>query len=333
MDQITQWKTACREIAAFKTGDRIGQAGAYWQGHGLDLADLPPISSDQAPTFRRYLAAEAEWNDKWANPAQPEKVLDYVGGWRTFPNSFRNGVTINRLALRGADCLRTKLADATRLLCIGDSCVFGANPDDAAWPAQLQMELNLISPPEYQVLNAGVNGQSSLNVYLRLPQLLKALEPDTVLIAVLANDAWSCDPGHERDLAAFVPEGFVRNVQFAVDICRAHGAEPIIVTPPGMVPTDLKMTAAMLLAFHQAAFLGPDKQPDKMRMLYDRYNQALRNLAETNRIACFDVATAFDRLHNHRRGQLFCDTCHMLKEGYVEMGRIIARQITAREPK
>jgi lysophospholipase L1-like esterase len=267
-----------------------------------------------------------------AQPAvQPEKVIDYIGGWRPFPNYRRLGVSTNRFGLRGRDCLRTKPDGTTRLLCIGDSCVFGVPPDEAPWPAQLQARLDDRRPSTAEVLNAGVNGQSSINICCRLPQLLRGLQPDAILISVLANDAWSLQPPSGADLAGYVPEPFVRNVQCAIDCCVKHGARPVLVTPPGMVPTDHTMTPFMMRVFHQAHWLGEQKQPETMRLLYDRHNEALRDLADRNGIACIDTAAAFDRLHDHERGLLFMDTCHMNQDGNAAMAAIIADEITARE--
>ena len=80
----------------------------------------------------------------------------------------------------------------------------------------------------------------------------------------------------------------------------------------------------MMLGYHQAGWLGPEKQPEMMRLLYDRYNEALRDLARSNGIPCIDTASSFDAELDDRREQLFGDTCHMHTEGNVEMGRIIA---------
>ena len=64
-----------------------------------------------------------------------------------------------------------------------------------------------------------------------------------------------------------------------------------------------------------------------MRILYDRYNHVLRSLAQDCGINCIDTAAYFDEKHDHRRGQLFADTCHMLKEGHTEMARFISEEI------
>ena len=325
MDQITQWQIACREIRAFAEGERDGQISACWHDGGMSDDDQP---AEAPPALHRYLKADQKWNNEFAQPiAQPEKVLDYVGGWRTFPNSRRLGVTINRFGLRGQDCLRTKPGNVTRLLCIGDSCVFGCPPDDAPWPAQLQERLDQKRPSVYQVLNGGVNGHSSGNVSLRLPQIIRGLRPDTVLISVLANDAWTFEPPSGTDLSRFVPETFVQNVQYAIDCCVKHGVKPILITPPGMVPRDHKMTPFMMRVFHQALWLEAPKQPNTMRLLYDRYNQDLRDLAKKNEIECIDTAAAFDKLYDGQRGQLFLDTCHMNQQGNAAMAKIIAETI------
>ena len=298
MDKISQWKIACRELP-----------------------------SSEAPTMRRYHDDEERWSEQ-----HPNKVHDYIGGWRPFPNSRRPGVTINRFGLRGADCLRSKPHRMTRVVCIGDSCVFGPLPDDAPWPAQLQTMLDRKAPLRYQVLNAGVAGQTSNEVARRLPQLLKGLRPDVVLISVLANDLWQTDPRDCSDWSTFTPEEFIRNIQLSIDSCRKHDAKPVLMTVATMVPMNAEMTPFMLTAFHQPKFLGDQKQPAKVRVLYDRYNQLLRDLACANGIPCFDAAARFDDRHDDRRGRLFIDTCHMLREGNTEMAEIIAAEIGKQLP-
>ena len=64
-----------------------------------------------------------------------------------------------------------------------------------------------------------------------------------------------------------------------------------------------------------------------MRLLYDRYNEALRELARVSDVPCIDTAAAFDTLHDRRRGHLFVDTCHMLKEGNAAMAETIAGEL------
>ena len=320
MDKVSQWQIAVKAVEAFARGERDGELSAYWQHEATPEGQ----AAEDPPSFRRYLDVQTMWDRDRAQPQAPEKHLDYVGGWRTFPNVQRNGIRINRFGLRGGDCKRRKTSGVTRILCIGDSCVFGAPQDDGPWPAQLQLQMDRRAPLKFEALNAGIGGQRSANMYLRLPRLIRLLDPDVVLISILANDAWGTNPGEGVDLHTFRPLGFVQNVQAAIDCCRRYEIPPILITPPGMVPSTLEMTPAMLLGYHQAGWLGPEKQPDKMRLLYDRYNEALRDLARDNEIPCIDTAAAFDEELDDRRGQLFGDTCHMLKEGNAEMGRIIA---------
>ena len=322
MDQISQWQIARREVERFERGERLFEPAWWHDGQRIDFPPAGPL------TLARWLEAQAYWDKNWAQPdTQPEKMMDYVGGWRPYPNSYRNGVSINRFGLRGPDTLRTVQMDRQRVLCIGDSCVFGTKPDDAPWPAQLQVLLDQRAPLRYEVLNACINGQASDHVALRMPQLIRGLRPDVVIIAVLANDLWDLwqtEDQQQIDWAVFQPTRFMSNVQAAVDICLTANVRPVLITIPGLVPTDYRMTPFMLACYHQASALGETKQPDKKRRLYDLYNDALRELAQKNNLPCIDTAAEFDRRLDQVRGRLFIDTCHMVKEGNAEIAQIIA---------
>ena len=327
MDQICQWRTARREVERFEAGQRPFGPACWQDCPEIGKAPLGPL------TLQRWLEADRYWIENYHTPAsQPEKVMDYVGGWRLYPNSTRNGVTINRFGLRGPDTLRRVQLDRRRILCIGDSCVFGTIPDDAPWPAQLQTLLDAWAPLRYEVLNAGINGQKSVHVAHRLPQLVRGLKPQLVLIAILANDLWQTEGRAEIDWGTFCPATFIRHVQAAIDICRGAGASAAVLTPPGLVPADHKMTPFMLSGYHQATALGNRKQPEKMRWLYDCYNDALRKLASDNDLMCVDTARRFDEQLDTVRGRLFVDTCHMVKEGNAEMARTIAEYIQDLDP-
>lgn len=328
MNQIYGWQLALRELAKL--------------GHTVTAAD--------------YLVAEEGWQT-WAQPLQqPEKVLDYLAGWQTRPNVYRDGVSINRFGLRGADCLRTKPAGVKRVLCVGDSTVFGVAPDSAPWPAQLQALLDKSHPLQYEILNAGVNGFSAFNVLRRAELLMRQLRPDALLVSVLANDLWGHNPADYPDYSTalppsywiegrpypektpaerrqfpdretFTPPNFAVALQQMVATCREQGAKPILCTVAGLFPTPGKPISAYQRAvMHYPAWIGDDPSPS-MRLLYDRYNATIRQVAEKTGADLIDVADYFDTHYDDARGPLFFDTCHALAEGNAAVAEGVARRL------
>jgi lysophospholipase L1-like esterase len=78
------------------------------------------------------------------------------------------------------------------VLCAGDSHTFGAGvPAADSYPAHLQAILDAHAPGEYAVVNVGVPGMSTTQVLHRLPDQLRALRPDTVVIWCGINDVWN----------------------------------------------------------------------------------------------------------------------------------------------
>lgn len=80
-----------------------------------------------------------------------------------------------------------KPAGELRILAIGASSVRGFGlPDGQSWPAQLEAQLRAAGRP-VEVINAGVNGATTLQLRRAMPELL-ALQPDLVLIYAGHND-------------------------------------------------------------------------------------------------------------------------------------------------
>ena len=102
----------------------------------------------------------------------------------SFPDA---GVSINAFGLRGPEIAIAKKPGVRRILCLGDSCTFGAlHP----YPELLQSALDERAPGAFEVLNAGVIGYTSVHGLRWLEQDLLALEPDVVTVYFGWNDMW-----------------------------------------------------------------------------------------------------------------------------------------------
>jgi len=97
------------------------------------------------------------------------------------------GVFINSLGMRGAEVAVDKPPGVRRVLCLGDSCTFGAaNP----YPQIVQRLLDAQAPGRFQVLNAGVIGYTSLHGLEWFESELAELHPDVVTLYFGWNDMW-----------------------------------------------------------------------------------------------------------------------------------------------
>jgi lysophospholipase L1-like esterase len=78
------------------------------------------------------------------------------------------------------------------VLCAGDSHTYGAGvPAVDSYPARLRAILDAYAPGEYVVVNVGVPGMSTTQVLHRLPDQVRSLHPDTVVIWCGINDSWN----------------------------------------------------------------------------------------------------------------------------------------------
>ncbi len=77
-----------------------------------------------------------------------------------------------------------------RIVCLGDSITRGYGvPASQAWPARLEAILSRNARPPWQVINAGVPGDTILQGLARLERDVSPHRPDVVFIAFGLNDA------------------------------------------------------------------------------------------------------------------------------------------------
>jgi acyl-CoA thioesterase-1 len=79
-------------------------------------------------------------------------------------------------------------AHAGTIVAMGDSLTAGLGvPEDQAYPAQLARRLK-VDGYNYQVVNAGVSGETSSGTLSRIGWMLSSLNPDIVILETGAND-------------------------------------------------------------------------------------------------------------------------------------------------
>ncbi len=128
---------------------------------------------------------------------------------RTVTSSFFEGKSyrINSLGLRGDEIGHAKTKK--RILLLGNSCTFGWGvTDDQTYGRQLEMFLE----DEYEVVNAGIPGYSSVQGKRFLTQELLYLKPDIVTIMFAWNDHWAAS-GQIADKDQQFPPAFVLAIQ------------------------------------------------------------------------------------------------------------------------
>lgn len=89
---------------------------------------------------------------------------------------------------------------ATRIVVLGDSIAYGHGLEEAqAWPALLARRLVVAYPHHpWQVVNAGVPGDTVADAYVRFPAHVAVYQPHVILIALGLNDCYRTENERAR---------------------------------------------------------------------------------------------------------------------------------------
>jgi len=128
-----------------------------------------------------------------------------------------------------------------RVLCFGDSCIFGFGVDDEdTLPARLKAELDSMCPAgRFEVINMGIPGYSSRQGLELAKYWIPRLSPDIVMIAYGTNDWWhrelsddeamkeaqTCRAALSRFLGRFAVVKFISSLS---DVAKAREKENTI---------------------------------------------------------------------------------------------------------
>lgn len=263
------------------------------------------------------------------------------------------GVTIDSLGLRGPEVTVAKTRGTRRVLCLGDSCTFGAAHP---YPEILQRILDERAPGCFEVLNGGVIGYTSLHGLEWFDRDLAKLEPDVVTLYYGWNDLWRGKDSAVREwfkhrVAGEPPRRFtsrlweavargtvflqsslgVSSLQVPVEQYRSalerfavlgqeRGFLPIYLTAPSGFDGD--HTPAWLVD------LGFVARGDSAPRLRREYNAAVVDVATRDRLPLVDLAAAFESSGGRT---LFADPerdpIHPSDAGYRKIAEALAEKL------
>ena len=109
------------------------------------------------------------------------------------------------------------LPRGTRVLALGDSLTagYGVNPGEA-WPVLLA------SRTGWEIVNAGISGDTTAGGLQRLPVLLEEHSPALVIVSLGGNDMLRRVPQLET----------IANLNRILDLIHAHGAKTVLLATP-----------------------------------------------------------------------------------------------------
>ena len=154
--------------------------------------------------FVVFEAGLRRWGCSEAAPAfQGLFTGDAQAGYRLKPGArtrfttseFDTDIAINHAGVRDDEEIGPKSPGETRIAVLGDSLVLSVQvPFATTFTEQMEDKLNANLPAgngrEYRVINAGVQGYGPVEELLFFRQVVKALDPDLVLVTVfVGNDA------------------------------------------------------------------------------------------------------------------------------------------------
>jgi len=123
--------------------------------------------------------------------------------WKLKPNTknHRRDIFINSDGFRGEE-LSAESSGKKRLFMIGDSCVFGWGVGHGETLAVRLSEQLSKSGHNFEVINAGVPGYSSLQARNHLEAIFETHQPDVVTIQIGWNDSWPTPSLTDREIVS-----------------------------------------------------------------------------------------------------------------------------------
>ncbi len=211
----------------------------------------------------------------------------------------------------------------------------------------------------YEVINAGVEGYSARHVLARLKKEVLPLDPDLLIIYVGWNDLFNVDPEgrlptvdpqswfnrllrrsyllkwatkvvFEKILPAqekvtpqriasyqhFVPAVFLEDYRRIVGTARTNGVTIAVATLPSLLGAEEWEKSREIL--HYPPFTG---RPELLRILWERYNGAIRSLAREVDVPLLELAEGVRQIKNGRA--LFIYSLHFNTLGYRVLAEVM----------
>ncbi len=170
-----------------------------------------------------------------------------------------------------------------RIVCLGDSLTYGFPfGPRTSWTSRLA------DITGYEVINEGINGNTTGDMLRRFERSVLVHRPDYVVIMGGTNDVvWR--ESHDR---------IVSNLKALVDLAVANGIRPVLGL---LIPID----------------------DEEMERRLARIRQWMREYAQENKIPVIDFYSAFVDEDGRLIQSYFLDGAHPSREGYAAMAKAI----------
>lgn len=202
-----------------------------------------------------------------------------------------------------------------RVACLGDSITVGQfiAPSER-WSTLLQQSLDeALGPGAVEVINLGLNGETTRGGLERFPAAIQALEPDVLTLQYGMNDCncWVSDRGAHRVSI----EAYRANLMEMLDRSRRFGIRhTILMTNP------------------RSLRLAPMCNGEIYEEANARYSSAMRDVAAAADVRLCDVRAAFSGLTRKELEHLVLpppDCLHLSKAGHVKYAETLLPYVHA----
>ncbi len=274
-------------------------------------------------------------------------------------------VDVNRLGFRGPETTAAKPPGTFRVVALGDSVTFG-HKLHMTYPVLLQGRLAERSDcgARIELINAGVPGYQTRFIRDRLAEDVPPLRPDLAVVLAGWNDIYSDNPASpakrldphspfnrllrasyaakaltklafdlrpargEASPAAhdlyesFTAPVFVGDYARLLEVADRMGIPVVMLTLPSLLGSpDWSEEAARI------HFPYYTNSVEMLRLLWDKYNRAIRELAGQHRRPLIDLAREMSALPGSQR--LFGDTNHLNPRGTAVLAELLERDLLA----
>jgi lysophospholipase L1-like esterase len=311
------------------------------------------------------VAARVYWHRQTVSILDDFAVVPPSGRWTLVPGFRKNGIDVNSLGFRGPETTVARPPGTVRVVALGDSVTFG-HKLHVTYPALLQARLARRPDCREQIelINAGVPGYQTRFIRDRLAEDVRPLQPDVLLVLAGWNDIYSDNPASPaKRLDPHSPFNRLLHVSYAAkaltklafDLRPARGeasptarrlyesfTEPVFRGDYARlleVADDMRVPVVMLTlpsllgspdwsrAAARIQFPYYTSSVEMLRLLWDKYNQAIRDLAAHDHRRLIDLAREIAEVPGSER--LFADTNHLNPRGTTVLAELLERDLLA----
>ncbi len=174
------------------------------------------------------------------------------------------------------------------------------------------------------IINAGIGGNTTQNATSRFEKDVLEKNPDLVVIQFGINDSaidvWEKPPASETRVSK---DKYIKNLQNFVETLKTRKCSVILMTP-----NPIYWTQALKNYYGKPPYLPDD--PDGFNVTLREYAQAVRQLAEKQKIPLIDVYAAFSdygKMKNQNVNDLLLDGMHPNDKGHRIVADLLINEI------